>query len=226
VATDTTAPSTTIGCNSSACGSSAYPGLATITLNATDLASGVYLTYYTTDGSTPPSNLTTSIYTGPFALTRTTKVIYRSVDYAGNFESSKAQTVNVTADTTPPTSTISCSGGPCSGWFGSAGTTVALSATDNTGGSGVKAIYYTTDGSDPTTSSPTYTSPFALTSTSTVKCRAIDKGGNLENVQSQTVQVESIAPVTSASCNGAPCGGWYVAAPVTVSLKAIAGGSG
>src|SRR5262249_62272880 len=83
---------------------------------------------------------------------------------------------------------------------------VPLSATD-TGGSGLKAIYYTTDGTDPTTSSSTYTGALSLTASTTVKYRAQDNAGNLETVNGRLVQVDGTAPTSSISCNGGSCGG-------------------
>jgi peptidoglycan/xylan/chitin deacetylase (PgdA/CDA1 family) len=67
---------------------------------------------------------------------------------------------------------------------------VSLSATD-TGGWGVDKTYYTTDGSDPTTSSAVYTAPFKLGTpgTYTVKFFSTDLAGNTEPVQSQQIVV-------------------------------------
>ncbi len=105
-------------------------------------------------------------------------------------------------DTTAPTTTVACNGAACSGWCaGSA--QVSLAATDNTGGTGVAATYYTTDGTTPTTSSTRYTGPFALTSSSTVRFFSVDVAGNTEPASSQQVQVDGTAPTTSSACNGA-----------------------
>jgi hypothetical protein len=221
---DAVAPTSTISCNGS-CNSWFGGGGATVTLNATDNTggSGVAAIYYTTDGSTPTTNSTA--YTSPFQVTSTETVQFFSVDVAGNQEQVNTQQVQV--DAVAPTSTISC-GGSCNGWFGAGGATVTLNATDNTGGSGVAAINYTTDGSDPTVNSPEYSGPFPVTSTTTVKFRAQDAAGNLEQVNTQQVQVDGVAPTTTASCNGGACNGWFGTAGTNVTLTATdnAGGSG
>jgi peptidoglycan/xylan/chitin deacetylase (PgdA/CDA1 family)/archaellum component FlaF (FlaF/FlaG flagellin family) len=124
-------------------------------------------------------------------------------------------------DTTPPTTTITCNGpsestGCASGWY-AAPVDVSLSATDS-GGSGLKEIRYTTDGSDPTATSGTvYSGPFSVTSTSTVKYRAFDNAGNAEAVKSQLIQIDTQAP---AAILTAPADGATVNGTVTLSASA------
>jgi hypothetical protein len=139
-----------------------------------------------------------------------------------------------TVDTVAPTTTIMCNASPCTNTTYSGPVTVALSATD-TGGSGVGSTRYTTDGSDPTTNlnASTYTQPFSISQTTTVRYASIDNAGNQEPAQSQQIQVTSAptdttAPTTAISCNTATCStGWYRTTPVTVALSATdAGGSG
>src|SRR5207253_6860428 len=86
-------------------------------------------------------------------------------------------------DTTAPTSTIACNGAGCSsGWYGPP-VNVSLSASDPD--DAVAAIRYTTDGSDPTSSSTLYAGSFAVSATTTVKYRAWDTTGNAEATRSQ-----------------------------------------
>ena len=84
------------------------------------------------------------------------------------------------------------------GWVGG-DVTVTLTAGD-TGGSGVGDVYYTTDGTTPTTSSPTYDAlnKPVLGDAQRVRYFAIDQAGNQEPVQtSAAVRVDTGAPSAS-----------------------------
>jgi peptidoglycan/xylan/chitin deacetylase (PgdA/CDA1 family)/archaellum component FlaF (FlaF/FlaG flagellin family) len=135
---------------------------------------------------------------------------------------------NQAPDNTPPTTTISCNGAACGNGFYNSAVSVALSAVDDSGGSGVASIRYTTDGSDPTSSNGTvYGGAFSLAGTTTVKYRAYDNAGNAEPVKSQLIQVDTVAPGSSISCNGATCASSYYGNAVSVGLTATdTGGSG
>ena len=193
---DTVAPTTTISCNGSPCQSSTYSQTVNVTLSATDLGSGVASTHYTTDGSTPTQS--SPAYTGQFPLTSSATVQYRSWDNAGNAEAVHSQAVSVqqNADTTPPTTTISCNGATCQSGAYDAPVTVTLTATDNPGGFGVDKTYYTTDGSTPTTSSTVYTGPFTIHGPTTVEFFSTDLAGNAEQVNTQQIQVQTVVSLT------------------------------
>ena len=183
-------------------------------------------TKYTTDGSNPVTSPTATLYTGPFTVPASATVKFYSTDLAGNAEALKSQALQI--DTTPPATTALCGGAACSGWYNTS-VKVTLSATDNSGGSGVAATYYTTNGSTPTTSSTKYTGQFTIQNTTTVKFFSVDNAGNSEPVESQLIQIDTVAPTTTITCNSAACStGWYKSAPVTVGLPATdnSGGSG
>jgi hypothetical protein len=223
---DTTAPASAIACNGSSCSSSAYSEAVTVTLSATDSESRVAVIRYTLDGSNPTASSTA--YSDPISISETTTIKYRAWDNAGNVEATNSQVVQVVQtvpDTDAPTSSITCNSSVCSsGWYGSP-VSVSLSAAD--GGSGVAAIRYTLDGSDPTTASPTYTAPFTVSTTTTVKYRAWDNAGNVESTNSQLIKIDTIAPTSSIKCNGATCSanGWYKTS-VDVVLSATDAQSG
>lgn len=229
---DTVAPTTAVTCNGSAC-QATYPGSVTVGLPATDAGgSGVAQTRYTTDGTDPATSATATTYTAPFTVAASSTVSFSSTDTAGNVEATRSQPIQIgtpPADTTAPTTAIACNGSACSaGWYGANPVSVTLSATD-AGGSGVAATRYTTDGTDPVTSSSavSYAGPFTVTTTTTVRFASVDNAGNTETANSQQIRIDSAAPATTASCNNTTCStGWYRAA-VTVGLSAMdAGGSG
>ena len=222
---DITAPVTTITCNNAPCQSSLYGPPVTVSLTATDNlgGSGVASTHYTTDGTDP--SLASPTYTAPFTIGATSTVKFRSWDVAGNVEATNTQVVQF--DSVAPVTSITCNGAACSsGWYGAA-VTVALAATD-TGGLGVASTHYTTDGTDPTLSSTTYTAPFSVPSTATVKFRSWDNSGNVEATKTQAIQIDPTAPVTTINCNNAACQSSPYFASVTVALTATdnVGGSG
>jgi hypothetical protein len=109
-----------------------------------------------------------------------------------------------------------------------------LAATD--GGSGVLATHYTTDGSTPTTSSPTYSGPISVTATKDVKFLSVDNVGNQETVQTLTVTItggggSSIAYVQQAVQTGSatsltvPLSAASVSGNTLVAAVALAAGS-
>jgi cytochrome c len=79
-----------------------------------------------------------------------------------------------------------------------------LSATD-VGGSGVAKTVYTTDGTDPATSSTakTYAGPFPIAATTTVGFSSTDIAGNVESTRSQQVLIDGSAPTVNITQPGA-----------------------
>ncbi len=131
-----------------------------------------------------------------------------------------------TGDSTPPTTTMFCNGQACSSDAYSAPVTVSMSATDGDG-SGVAATRYTTDGTDPTSSSPLYGAPFSLSSTTTVKFRSWDNAGNVEATQAQLVQINAPPPPPLSVSITSPANGATVKRSTWVSIAVSAsGGSG
>jgi peptidoglycan/xylan/chitin deacetylase (PgdA/CDA1 family) len=224
---DTTAPTSAIACDGSACASTQYQAPVSVTLSATDLGgSGVEVIRYTTDGSTPTASSTA--FSDAFTVSTTTTIKFRAWDNAGNVEATNSQLIQVStlpppsSDTQPPTSSITCNGSSCaSGWY-STSVSVGLSATDDD--SGVAAIRYTTDGSEPTVQSSVYTGPFSVASTSTVKFRAWDNAGNVEATNSQLIQIDITAPsvvITSPADGSNVKGNVKIAANATDNLSEV-----
>jgi peptidoglycan/xylan/chitin deacetylase (PgdA/CDA1 family) len=227
ITVDATAPSSSASCNGSPCSAeTAYTAPLTVALAATDAGSGVAQIRYTTDGSTPTAT-TGTVYAGSFALAADTTVTYRAFDVAGNAEAPTAIALHVSAlptDTTPPVTTVTCSGGPCASWH-TGPVTVTLAATDDL--SGVASTRYTTDGTDPSpTTGTAYTAPITVASTTGLRFRSYDVAGNAEAVQSVNVPIDATVPTVTATCGGAcPTTAWSRVA-VNVTLAAADTGSG
>ena len=222
---DSVAPTATIKCNGAACVASPYGPPVQVSLSGADTGgSGLASVRYSIDGSDPTASST--LYSAPFTVSSTTTVKYRAFDNAGNASATSSQVVSF--DKEAPVSTITCNGGPCSGDYYRSSVSVALSAIDNAGGTGVAAIRYTTDGSAPTNASPAYGAPFPIPVSMTVQYGASDNGGNTEATRSQLIKIDSVPADAAITCNNAACsGGWY-RGPVAVSLSAKdnPGGSG
>jgi peptidoglycan/xylan/chitin deacetylase (PgdA/CDA1 family) len=138
------------------------------------------------------------------------------------------QLVNA-VDTIAPVTTIACNGQPCTTDPYSGPVSVSLTATDL--GSGAASIHYTTDGSDPALSSPTYTAPFSQDTSGTIRFRSWDVTGNAGAMGSQALVIvpapDTVPPVTTITCNDVACASTAYTGPVSVALSATDGqGSG
>lgn len=134
--------------------------------------------YYTLDGSDPTTEST--LYTEPLTIGSTTTVKAIAVDAYGNQSDMVTASYVINMTVSAPRFSVSA------GTYGSA-QTVALTAK----GEGVK-IYYTLDGSAPTTESTLYSAPLAISSTTTVKAVAVDTYGNKSSVASATYTITSV----------------------------------
>jgi peptidoglycan/xylan/chitin deacetylase (PgdA/CDA1 family) len=113
------------------------------------------------------------------------------------------RSVLTSMDATAPTTTIACNGAPCTSTHYTDPVSVTFPAMDT--GSSLASTHYTTDGSDPTLASPTYTGvgPQAFTfklelnDTTTVKFRSWDNAGNAESVKTQVVQIGAAPSYTT-----------------------------
>jgi hypothetical protein len=205
---DLVAPVTTVSP-----GAGQYHTVFTATLTCMDEGSGCKATYYTTDGSEPTT--ASDVYSGPIDIRQTTTLKFFSVDNAGNAEPMKSVAYDVTIDAAPPVVTAAPAGGSYT-----LAQSVVLRCNDG-GGSGCKALHYTTDGSEPTTSSPEYTTALTVDANTVIKFLAEDNAGNVSAVKTETYVIDGAAPVTTAS----PAGGLYKTAQ-TVALACTDDNSG
>ena len=138
--------------------------------------------YYTTNGTNPTTS--SNIYNGPISIKNTTTLKYLAEDLAGN--TSPIYTEIYTIDITSPTA----SANPVGGIYN---TTKTVLLTMNEAGT----IYYTTNGTNPTTSSNIYNGPISIKNTTTLKYLAVDLAGNKSLVYSATYTIDKIPPKAS-----------------------------
>ena len=156
--------------------------------------------YYTTDGSTPTTSSTK--YSGPITVSTTTTI--KAIATANGFLTSAVATGTYTIETAAATPTFS----PAPGTYATA---QQVTLSDTTSGA---SIYYTTDGSTPTTSSTKYSSAITVSATTTIKAIAAATGFLNSAVASGTYTIETAAATPTFS----PAPGTYAAAQqVTLS---------
>jgi peptidoglycan/xylan/chitin deacetylase (PgdA/CDA1 family) len=121
-----------------------------------------------------------------------------------------------------PSTSIACNSAACSsGWYTQNSVSVSLAAT---GGTGTRTTRYTTDGSDPTTSSTatTYTAPFSVTKTTTV--RYYTSAETAEAPKSQQIRIDAAAPTVTLTSPTA--GSYRRGTSITLSATATDVGTG
>ncbi len=132
-----------------------------ILVTITDSTSGASI-YYTTDGSTPTTASTK--YTSPFTLT-TTSTVNAIAAGTGILQSPEASaTYTLTTQVATPTLN------PAPGNYGAVQSVTISTTTPNA------TVYYTTDGTTPTTSSTKYTGPVSIGVTETLSAMAVASG--------------------------------------------------
>ena len=160
--------------------------------------------YYATDGSGPTT--ASPVYSGSIDISVDTTLKFMAVDTCGNQSGTVTELYDI--DNESPTGLAA---DPAGGSY--CATAVSLGASDG-------AIYYTTDGSGPTTGSPVYVGPIDISGDTTLKFMAEDVCGNQSNTITEVYDIDDESPTGLAAF---PAGGSYCATPVTVSLSASDG---
>ena len=201
---------------------SSIKGDVTVNVTATDAGSGISDAELYLDGdwkaytATAPYKFTLSASELGLGGHRIKVIAY---DNLGN--STTTSQVNFNSKDGLPETTIACDGAPCSPDFVKGPVSVSLSAAS--GGGGLGATRFTLDGTDPTTSSPQYTAPFTLSSSTTVKFRTWDLAGQPETVKTQALKIDAVAPTVAIT---SPANGANIKGDVTVDVAATDAGSG
>jgi sugar lactone lactonase YvrE len=163
--------------------------------------------YYTTNGSAPTTASTQ--YTSP--ITVSTSQTLKAYAVLTNWTDSSVTSATFTINGAVSTPTFSVAAGA----YGSA-QTVAM-GTSTTGAT----IYYTTDGSSPTTASSIYSTPLVIPVTSTIKAYAVKATFSDSAVASATYTINGAVATPSAS----PVSGPYTSAQSVTLTSATSGAS-
>ncbi|TAN38344.1 MAG: hypothetical protein EPN25_13895, partial [Nitrospirae bacterium] len=177
--TDITPPIGTIKLNNNAANTGSTS--VTLTLTCGDLQGTCSWMQFSNNGSAWSSSETYSATKLSWDMTNAAyggttedglKTVYvKFMDSSGNLSAPVSDTIIL--DTTGP----GVSAAPGGATYGIP-QLVSLTCTDNTGGSGCDRIYYTTNGTPPTTSSAIYTTPIPLDQQTTLRYFATDLLGN------------------------------------------------
>ncbi len=172
-----------------------YTSAQTVTISTTTPSATIH---YTTNGSTPTAN--SAAYTGPITVSasETVQAIAVASGSSASTPGSATYTINLPA-ATPAFS-------PAGGTYTSAQSVTISTATPAT-------IYYTTNGSTPTTSSPVYSGPITVSATETLKAIAVASGSSASTPGSATYTITLPAATPTFS----PAGGTFTSAQ-TVSI--------
>ena len=155
--------------------SGVYKTIQTVRLASSDGAS----IFYTIDGTEPNEN--SALYTGPITLSSNTtlKFIAIKTGYNNSPVGEKTYVIELSGKASKPTANVTS--GTYSGTL-----SVELSSTTP----GAK-IYYTTNGSEPTTSSVEYVSPISINATTTLKAIAVIDGLDSSEVSTFEYRISS-----------------------------------
>ncbi len=164
-------------------------GSKTATLSHT--GSGVTI-YYTLDGTTPTTS--SKVYSGPITVTSTTTLKAKAV--GGQFSDGNVLTYKISI---PPVETpkASVTSGLSNGEYIQKGGKVTLSSA--TSGA---VLYYTTDGSTPTTSSTKYTGPITINENTTIKVLGQAPGCTNSEIAVINYKIGTVYSITASAGSG------------------------
>ena len=162
-----------------------YTSAQTVTISDSTPGASIY---YTTNGTTPSTASTLFSSTSPLSVSTTTTIeaIAVASAYSNSAVATGTYTINLPTAATPTFS-------PAPGAYSSA---QSVTISDTTAGA---SIYYTTDGSTPTTSSTLFSAsnPIAVSSTTTIEAIAVASGYTQSAVATGTYTIATPGPTVS-----------------------------
>jgi hypothetical protein len=177
-----------------------YTSAQSVTIS--DATSGATI-YYTTNGTAPTTSSTA--YTGAITVSSTETLEAVAVVTGGtSVVASASYTINLLPVVSTPTFS------PAAGTYTSAQSVTISDATPDA------TMYYTTNGTTPTTSSTAYTGPITVSSTETLKAIAVATGDDSSAVASAAYNITPPARVSTPTFS--PAAGTYTSTQsVTIS---------
>jgi len=159
---------------------------ATQAVTISDLTPGATI-FYTTNGTAPSTE--SNVYTGPITVSasETIEVLAAKIGYVNSAVNSAAYTISSSTLTAAPVFSVA-------GGVYNSSQTVAIS--DSTPGA---TIYFTLNGTTPTTASSVYKTPVKIGNSFTLKAIAVAKGDTASSVTSATYTLTVATPQISLS---------------------------
>ena len=171
---------------------------ASVVIAGSNLGSGGSVRFGSTVATTTAWSASSVTATVPASLSpgATTVTVTPTGAAASNGRSFTVDVPPAPADTTAPVTTAA--GVPAGAWYRSA-VTVALTAADNAGGSGVASIIYAVDGGAPVkVAAATASVPVGTSGAHTISYFATDVAGNAEATRTLAVNIDTSKPRTRA----------------------------
>jgi LysM repeat protein len=174
------------------------------TVTISDSTTGTTI-YYTTNGTTPTTSST--VYSGPITVNATETIEAIAVEMG--YSNSAVATATYTIAPVLPAPTFS----PVAGTYT---TSQSVTISDATSGT---TIYYTTNGTTPTTSSSVYSGPITVSATETLEAIAVKTGYTNSTVGSAMYTITPVLPVPTFT----PAAGAYATSQTVTISDATAG---
>ncbi len=178
--------------------SGTYTTSQTVTISDTTAGASIY---YTTDGSTP--SVSSTWYTGPIIVS-SSETLQAIAVASGSTKSAVASASYVITLSAAATPTFSLASGA---YTGSQTVTISDATRDAT-------IYYTTNGTTPTTSSSVYSDAITVSASETIEALAVASGYANSSVASATYTINSPVPTFA-----------FAASPTSITVNSGAQGA-